>query len=485
MRTRRTLADTKEKAQRIGIYEDGECILFVPTERLWEIHEAARGTPAGASLRQKRAAIEEKLDRPVPQWIFYRESPCRKHEWFLPWLLQGRTPPAKVYVASAGMVRHARLAWNYSAHCRAAGTTWDNYQHWLDEIAPRGSDHQGWSNWLGWLKWLYGDNPPDGYYVVRESMLNLRDARSPTAVRDRARVSKRTWQLWKKECPETLAAALAAASNGGNQASLAGNEGWEALGPRGKNSMWRYATASTYSACGRAVGLDESVFPKEREKARRFGAEEQLLAFLATEERGKGYRKTGLIGGKLFVPSRDMLLFRKAAKAAAASANIWGLRGLCQLPAFDEWFKDSILPRRIGHEPRRGDIPPNANGRGNGNGRPVETLEITRSDDANSLPLAQASPPSKPSWEGERRELRFGDRLLRTFGRQPSTNQLDLIEAFDREGWPPAIVDPFRDYERLKQTWKDLNRTLPPNTLRFGGDGTGEGVRWDWLGGNN
>jgi hypothetical protein len=94
----------------------------------------------------------------------------------------------------------------------------------------------------------------------------------------------------------------------------------------------------------------------------------------------------------------------------------------------------------------------------------------------------------KPRWDPERRQLWFGERLLKSFDRQPATNQIHLIEAFDRAHWKQRVDNPFQcevalgrrapEQEKLKQTCKFLNAGLPPGTIRFGGDGSGCGVRW-------
>jgi len=84
----------------------------------------------------------------------------------------------------------------------------------------------------------------------------------------------------------------------------------------------------------------------------------------------------------------------------------------------------------------------------------------------------------KPSWVGERSALirKGGD--IRQF-KAPEKNQKDLIEAFDRQKWARSLPDPFNDREKLHKTITDLNKSLVPGTIRFGGDGTGEGVRWE------
>jgi hypothetical protein len=44
--------------------------------------------------------------------------------------------------------------------------------------------------------------------------------------------------------------------------------------------------------------------------------------------------------------------------------------------------------------------------------------------------------------------------------------------------WPDEEEEEVK--RRLHDTIKNLNRTLPPGTIRFRGDGTGQGVRWEY-----
>jgi hypothetical protein len=76
--------------------------------------------------------------------------------------------------------------------------------------------------------------------------------------------------------------------------------------------------------------------------------------------------------------------------------------------------------------------------------------------------------------------LYLGDTVVRRYRRGPATNQIDIIEAFHRAEWGPAIDDPFDDAKKLNQTLRDLNKGLTPGTIRFFGDGTGERVLWDY-----
>jgi hypothetical protein len=66
-----------------------------------------------------------------------------------------------------------------------------------------------------------------------------------------------------------------------------------------------------------------------------------------------------------------------------------------------------------------------------------------------------------------------------------SPNQVTILTAFEEEGWPLKIDDPLSPHseidakQRLHDTIKSLNRNQKCQLLRFRGDGTGQGVRWE------
>lgn len=97
-----------------------------------------------------------------------------------------------------------------------------------------------------------------------------------------------------------------------------------------------------------------------------------------------------------------------------------------------------------------------------------------------------APPRIVPIWDGDFRELRFQDLIVKCF-KLPSQNQEALIMAFDEEGWPRRIDDPLPQStdgdpkQRLRETIRGLNRNQKNRLLVFKGDGTGEGVLWQAL----
>ncbi len=89
-----------------------------------------------------------------------------------------------------------------------------------------------------------------------------------------------------------------------------------------------------------------------------------------------------------------------------------------------------------------------------------------------------------PHWDRDRQELRIGNTVVKQF-KVPAPNQEMIIAAFDEEGWPPRIDDPLPPHpqqdpkRRLHDTINSLNRNQRVELIRFLGDGSGQGVRWE------
>jgi len=109
-----------------------------------------------------------------------------------------------------------------------------------------------------------------------------------------------------------------------------------------------------------------------------------------------------------------------------------------------------------------------------------------------SAPEKVAGPGSNhllPLWDPKARQLWLSSRLLKAF-RQPAPNQTMILDVFQEEQWAESqIDDPLSRAageaetdakRRLHETIKNLNRGLPPGTIRFHGDGTGQRVRWEY-----
>lgn len=102
-------------------------------------------------------------------------------------------------------------------------------------------------------------------------------------------------------------------------------------------------------------------------------------------------------------------------------------------------------------------------------------------DDSNFLPLA-----GRPHWHAARRELFFGEMLVKRF-RVPARNQEWILEVFEEDGWPEHIDDPLPPSpdicpkSRLRDAIGRLNRRQVNPLLRFHGNGNGTGLFWELL----
>ena len=91
-----------------------------------------------------------------------------------------------------------------------------------------------------------------------------------------------------------------------------------------------------------------------------------------------------------------------------------------------------------------------------------------------------------PVWDRDRQELRIGGMVVKQF-KVPAPNQEMILAAFEEEGWPPRIDDPLPPQphqdpkRRLHDTINSLNRNHRAETIRFTGDGSGQGVRWEFV----
>jgi hypothetical protein len=99
-------------------------------------------------------------------------------------------------------------------------------------------------------------------------------------------------------------------------------------------------------------------------------------------------------------------------------------------------------------------------------------------------PPASGGPVKVPTWDRDRQELRWGDKIVKQF-KVPSPNQETILAAFAEEQWPPRIDDPLTPQleqdpkRRLHDTINTLNRNQKNPLIRFFGDGSGQGVRWE------
>lgn len=130
------------------------------------------------------------------------------------------------------------------------------------------------------------------------------------------------------------------------------------------------------------------------------------------------------------------------------------------------------------------------------NGSPVEN-PVSSSNDYSQIPWRRVSnrngvtaangvEKNVPEWDRDRQELRAGNILIKRF-KAPAPNQEAILAAFEEENWPTRIDDPLPPRvdldpkRRLHDTINSLNRNQKSRLVRFFGDGSGEGVRWEFV----
>jgi hypothetical protein len=102
-------------------------------------------------------------------------------------------------------------------------------------------------------------------------------------------------------------------------------------------------------------------------------------------------------------------------------------------------------------------------------------------------PLMRVISPEKlvPTWDAQRQELRVNSMVVKRF-KVPAVNQEIVLAAFEEEHWPPRIDDPLpprheqSSKRRLQETIKSLNRSHRRPLIRFLGDGSAQGVCWEF-----
>jgi hypothetical protein len=111
-------------------------------------------------------------------------------------------------------------------------------------------------------------------------------------------------------------------------------------------------------------------------------------------------------------------------------------------------------------------------------------IELARSRTVRSRGVSAEGGLLCPKWDCQRRQLKVGGEIVKEF-KLPSPNQETVLMAFEEEGWPPRIDDPLSPLpqldprRRLHDTIKALNRKQKQDLIRFMGDGSGEGIRWE------
>ena len=107
--------------------------------------------------------------------------------------------------------------------------------------------------------------------------------------------------------------------------------------------------------------------------------------------------------------------------------------------------------------------------------------------DGSGTPGGSSAAQLVPRWDDLRRELVVHGQIVKRF-RLPAPYQEAVLAAFEEEGWPPRVFDPLSpqgDQDPEATAARDhqygLNRSRLARIIRFRGDGTGQGVLWEWV----
>ncbi len=117
---------------------------------------------------------------------------------------------------------------------------------------------------------------------------------------------------------------------------------------------------------------------------------------------------------------------------------------------------------------------------------PEEQYGVASVPSSVTLPTEDHLPErASPRWLADVRVLQWNGHTVKRF-KWPAANQEVILNAFEEEGWPSRIDDPLSPQpeqdpkRRLSDTIKCLNRKQQASLIHFRGDGTGEGVLWEY-----
>jgi hypothetical protein len=120
-----------------------------------------------------------------------------------------------------------------------------------------------------------------------------------------------------------------------------------------------------------------------------------------------------------------------------------------------------------------------------GKSEPRGRMEDRATSEPPLLAMVPPLSPLAPCWDRDRQELKVGSVVVKRF-RVPAANQEAILAAFEEEHWPTRIDDPLPPHKeqspkrRLQETIKSLNRNRRRPLIRFLGDGSGQGVLWEF-----
>jgi hypothetical protein len=371
---------------RIYPLADGQ-VLFVPSERMWRLHEASlptavavraglgrltyqqwlralakrwpslpeflyapRGvpkgdmdgfkpTPAMLAFRNEasmeaiwRATLEnrgaDESDKTIHGAVSGWRRTFKGHTWLEPWLFKGQPLPPEVSVVTALQANRCACAWHVGSICKDAGIDSETYIGWIRRRQiPT----------LSWLKWLFGSPPPEGTFVVDRQLQELRFAMSQECIQDSLGLSNTSFWTWKTS--ERTKAPFEAIMAGADPAAA---EGWNKLTNLTKGNLLRVKAALTLTESIKRSGMSPAAYYQAQREAERRGVTDQLRRYLRMEEPFGERPRCGLVTPDFFIPTAEMIAFREQAVKRGAVARLQAVK---DIRGVEDWFLDWVLPR--------------------------------------------------------------------------------------------------------------------------------------------
>ncbi|OAI40198.1 hypothetical protein AYO40_05065 [Planctomycetaceae bacterium SCGC AG-212-D15] len=314
-----------------------------------------RETSPGAIIRGARELQRQQAKQPrhqrerrsgtgitlptVMRWLMKYDG----HTWLKPWLFQGQPLPHGVELVIPSAVTACRRAWHYRAICRRAVITEAMYVAWLEKLP------------LAWRPWLFGQDAPNGGFVIEEPLQRLRKAMWPQTIATEAGICWVDFAKWVRS--PAIAAAFEWVVGWVESSRHRGEPPWpdHSLSEEDKARLLRYARRSKTTNCLEKAKpqVHAPFYRRALAAADMCGVREQLESYLRHRPpfQGVDRLRSGLVAPNLFLPTEAMLKFRVAAQVEATQ------HGLAQAlksagidrstPGFYGWFLDFTNPREI------------------------------------------------------------------------------------------------------------------------------------------
>jgi hypothetical protein len=331
---------SSQKQLKSEVYDAGDGkLLFVPLETMWQFCEAAL-TIRRRGEEPTIPKVSRELKDKDPHTTEAREQHWRKlhgmFDWFRRWLF-GKAAPSNVKVATLDQMQRCRKAWDYRGIIAELRLTDQTFYRWVRsrQFTPDPA----------WLKWLFGGSTPRGVFLLQENLQRLRKETRVSAILKAAGLSEENLREWeKKGLKKTVKAARRMANRRGNKREF--ERAYADLPTRTRDNIWAFAMAGRLVERCKRAGISTNHYHNLRSEARRCGVLADVEAFIKGAKEssvGKAFRG-GLVAPRLYQVTQDIRRFQERAAKLAVQQRMSEL----DLPGLDNWFLDSVVPRKIG-----------------------------------------------------------------------------------------------------------------------------------------